>query len=167
MEEIGCTGATVGETGAERLLILCPEWAEREEEMSSSSMILKDGTEMPMQGGAALNDMKAHYENRAAMTTAWEKLTPENLSVVQIKTDGTVTGNYKELVLESETSTVATDGSVDTVWKIREKTDMERMMERLAAIESGQGVQDGAIDDLGTVTSELYGEVEALKGAQA
>lgn len=135
--------------------------------MSNSSMILKDGTEMPLQGGAALNDMKAHYENRAAMAAAWEKFTPENLSVVQIKTDGTVTGSYKELVLESETSIVAADGSVDTIWKIRGKTDMERLMERLDAIESGQGVQDGAIDDLGKVTSELYGEIEAMKGAQA
>ena len=103
--------------------------------MSTSKIVLADGTEIVMPGGAALGYMMAHYDNREAMLADWEKLTPENLKTVQIKTDDTVTGNYTDLVLESETSTVADDGSVSTVYKIREKTELELLRERLAAVE--------------------------------
>lgn len=103
--------------------------------MSTSKIVLTDGTEIVMPGGAALGYMRARYDSRAAMLADWEKLTPENLKTVQIKTDGTVTGNYTDLVLESETSTVTEDGSVDTVYKIREKTELEMLRERLTALE--------------------------------
>lgn len=41
---------------------------------------------------------------------------------------------------------------------------MEILRERVAALEAGQGVQDGAIDDLGIVTSSL---AEKVEGGQA
>lgn len=128
--------------------------------MSISIMVLADGTQINLTGGAAMGYMKVHYADRAAMVADWEKLTPENLKVVQIKTDGTVTGNYEELILESETSTLVAGGGVDTVWKIREKTEFERMREEIDALKESQNVQDGAIEDLGAMTSALAEQAE-------
>lgn len=133
--------------------------------MSTSKLVLADGaSEIVLGGGAALGYMKAHYAGKAAMVADWDKITPVNLKTVQVITDGTVTGNYTDLVLESETSVLNADGSVDTVWKIREKTETEKMREEIDALKEGQTVQDGAIEDLGAVTSAL---AEQAEGGQA
>ncbi|MDE6184084.1 MAG: hypothetical protein K2G39_01445 [Lachnospiraceae bacterium] len=123
--------------------------------MSTTKLVLADSTEIELQGGAALGYMKAHYADKAAMVSDWDKITQENLKAVQIMTDGTVAGNYEDLLLESETSTLQPDGSVDTVWNIREKTDMEKLQEEIAHIREGQDIQDGAITDLGEAVSAL------------
>lgn len=132
--------------------------------MSTSIMVLADGTQITLTGGAALGRMKAHYTTRAAMLEHWEKLTAANLKTVQIKTDGTVTGNYAELILESETSTLDAAGEIDTVWKIREKTENEVLREQVAALQEGQTVQDGAIMDIAEMTSAM---AEQMEGGQA
>lgn len=132
--------------------------------MSTSIMVLADGTQIKLTGGAALGHMKVHYVDRAAMVADWEKLTPESLKVVQIKTDGTVTGNYEDLILESETSALAADGEVDTAWKIREKTEMERMQDEIAALKESRDVHEGAIFDIAEMTSAL---AEKAEGGQA
>lgn len=132
--------------------------------MSTSIMVLADGTQITLTGGAALGHMKVHYADRASMLSDWEKMTPENLNTVQIKTDGTVTGNYEDLILESETSTLTTDGGVDTIWKIREKTEIERLQDKITALQEGQSVQDGAIMDIAEVTSTIAEQLEG--GAQ-
>lgn len=123
--------------------------------MSTTKLVLADSTEIELQGGAALGYMKAHYADKTAMVSDWEKITKENLKTVQIMTDGTVTGNYGDLLLESETSTLQPDGSVDTVWNIREKTEMENLREEIAQFREGQDIQDGAIADLGEAVSTL------------
>ena len=71
------------------------------------------------------------------------------------------------MLLVSETSMVNADGSVQTEFIIREKTDIEKLQElvasqsaEIAALKEGQGVQDGAIDDLGVVTSTLAEQIE-------
>ena len=96
--------------------------------------------------------------DRAAMLATWELLTPDNLSQVQIKNGaGLTVGTYTDLVLASETSVVAPDGMVLTTYSLREKTTEER---RLDALELGQQVQDGALEDLGAVTSTLAAQME-------
>lgn len=128
--------------------------------MSTSIMVLTDGTEIILTGGAALGCMKAHYATRAAMLADWERMTAANLKTVQIKTDGTVTGNYADLTLESETSTLDAAGEIDTVWKIREKTELELVREEIQAMKEGQSAQDNAI----TAQLETHeGEITALK----
>ena len=125
-------------------------------------MILKDNTSIELETGASLNDLQVATADRAAMLATWEKLTPDNLSAVQVKSgDGAVVGNYTDLVLVSETSVVAADGTVLTTYCLREKTDVEK---RLDALETGQDVQNGAINDLGAVTSAIAEQVE---GGQA
>ena len=63
---------------------------------------------------------------------------------------------YTDLVLVSETSTVSPDGSVLTSYRLREKTDEEK---RLDALEEGQEVLDGAVNDLGKATSALADQI--------
>lgn len=117
------------------------------------TMILKNGTIIELEAGASLGALQVAAANRAAMVTTWEALTPDNLTAVQIKNgDGLVVGNYTNLVLVSETSMVAADGTVLTTYSLREKTDEEK---RLDALEEGKAVQDGAIDDLGKVVGTL------------
>jgi len=116
-------------------------------------MILKNGTIIELEAGASLGALQVAAANRAAMVTTWEALTPDNLTAVQIKNgDGLVVGNYTNLVLVSETSMVAADGTVLTTYNLREKNDEEK---RLDALEEGKAVQDGAINDLGEVVGTL------------
>jgi hypothetical protein len=116
-------------------------------------MILKNGTIIELEAGASLGALQVAAANRAAMVTTWEALTPDNLTEVQIKNgDGLVAGNYIDLVLVSETSMVAADGTVITTYSLREKTAEEK---RLDALEEGKAVQDGAINDLGKVVGTL------------
>lgn len=117
------------------------------------TMILKNGTIIELEAGASLRAMQVAAADRAAMVATWEALTPDNLAVVQVKTgDGIVAGNYTDLVLVSETSVVAADGAVLTTYSLREKTAEEK---RLDALEEGQAVHDGAINDLGTAVGTL------------
>ena len=117
------------------------------------TMILKNGTIIELEAGASLGALHVAAANRAAMVTTWEALTPDNLTAVQIKNgDGLVVGNYTNLVLVSETSMVAADGTVLTTYNLREKNDEEK---RLDALEEGKAVQDGAINDLGEVVGTL------------
>ena len=116
-------------------------------------MILKNGTIIELEAGASLRALQVVAADRAAMVATWEALTPDNLTVVQFKTgDGMVAGNYTDLVLMSETSVVAADGAVLTMYSLRDKTPEEK---RLDALEEGKAVQDGAIDDLGKVVGTL------------
>ena len=124
------------------------------------TMILRDGTVIELEAGASLGDIRVMAADRTAMATTWAKLTPENLSVVQVKNEARLTaGNHTDLVLNDETSKVAADGTVLTSYRLRPKTDLERLEERVGAVETGQDVQDGAINDLGTVVGEIAGEV--------
>ncbi len=125
------------------------------------TMILKDGTVIELESGASLGALQVAAPDRAAMMATWTALTPENLAVVQIKNgDSLVVGNYADLVLASETSTVAADGTVLTSYHLRPKTDLERLTERVDAVETGQEVQDGAINDIATLTGEIAGMME-------
>lgn len=117
------------------------------------TMILKNGTIIELEAGASLGALQVAAADRAAMVATWEALTPDNLTTVQIKNgDGTVVGNYTDLVLVSETSVIATDGAVLTTYSLREKTAEEK---RLDALEAGQAVQDGAINDLGEAVGTI------------
>lgn len=125
--------------------------------MSKDKLILKDGTTIELESGSSLDAIKAATENRETMLKQWEMLTPENLKEVKAQNgDGLTIGIYKELVLLSETSVVASDGSVLTTYHLREKTDTER---RLEALEAGQEIQNGAISDLGSVTSAIAEQI--------
>lgn len=125
--------------------------------MNKDKMILKDNTTIELEAGAYLSNIQVVAADRAGMMAIWEKMTADNLSSVQIQTgDGLTVGTYTDLVLVSETSTVSPDGSVLTSYRLREKTDEEK---RLDALEEGQEVLNGAVDDLGKATSDLADQI--------
>lgn len=122
------------------------------------TMILKDGTAVELEAGASLGAIQVAALNKAEMLKTWEKLTGENLAEVKIQNGvGLTVGTYKDLVLVSETSVMAANGTVTTTYSLREKTDVEK---RLDNVEAGQSIQDGAIADLGEVSSLLAEQME-------
>lgn len=120
-------------------------------------MILKDNTTIELEAGSSLANIQVAAADRADMVEIWGKLTEDNLSSVQIQTGaGLTVGTYTDLMLVSETSTVSPDGSVLTSYRFREKTNEEK---RLDALEEGQEVLNGAVDDLGKATSDLADQI--------
>lgn len=129
--------------------------------MEKHTLVLTDNTEIELEAGGDIGNLQVISPDKETMVVTWEKLTPENLATVQIKNgDGLVKGNYTGLVLASETSIVQPDGSILTTFHLRQKTDIELLTERLAAVEESQTVQDGAITDLGEVASVLAEQME-------
>ena len=124
--------------------------------MSKDKLILKNNMEVELEAGASLGALQVVSADRTAMLATWELLTPDNLAAVQIKNgDGLTVGTYTDLVLASETSVVDSDGTVLTTYSLRHKTDVERIAERVTAVEEGQQVQDGAINDVATLAGSL------------
>lgn len=120
------------------------------------TLILKDQTVLELETGASLTNITILSANKSEMVEKWDKMTKDNLSAVQVKNaDGAVIGNYMDLILVSETSTILADGTISTALHLREKTDMERLEEKVEALMAGQAVQDGAISDLGTAVSDI------------
>ena len=124
--------------------------------MNKDKLILKNGIEKELEAGGSLGALQVLSADQAEMLATWELLTPDNLSQVQIKNGaGLTVGTYTDLVLVSETSVVAPDGKVLTTYSLRPKTDVERLTERVAAVEEGQQVQDGAINDVAKLAGSL------------
>ena len=129
--------------------------------MDKDKLILRDGAAIELEAGASLGAIQVSASDRSAMLQIWEKLTEGNLAEVNIQNgSGLTVGIYKNLVLVSETSIVKKDGTVITTYCLREKTDMEK---RLDNVEAGQAIQDGAIADLGEVSSLLAGQMDGEK----
>lgn len=122
-------------------------------------LILSNNAEIKIDSGSSLSDMKVLSETKYDMVSTWESLTEENLKHIKIQNeDGIVIGNYDNILLESETSTIQNEGKILTSFHLREKTEIELLRERIEQLESGQEVQDGAISDLGTAVSGLAEE---------
>lgn len=118
-------------------------------------MILTDKTEVVIKEGSSLNNITTEVESFEALGNVAEALKKEgNLGIVQFLSGENVVGNYSDMVLESPLfREVDKQGeTVTAVFALREKTNVEK---RLDALEKGQGIQDGAIEDLGSVVSEL------------
>jgi hypothetical protein len=112
-------------------------------------MNVNDKTELEIMNGAALNAITAVVDDWAALGSVADVLMADgNLDEVQFKTDETVTGEYRNMKLESPLFSavdIAEDGKIHATFGIRQKTEMELAIEQL---QNGQGVQDGAIMEL-------------------
>lgn len=107
-----------------------------ERNIMKDTLILKDGTVIGLEAGASLGALQVISADKASMVFTWDKLTKDNLSSVQIKNgEGEIIGNDTDLLLVSETSVVQDDGSIITTYNLRQKTEMEKILERLAAVE--------------------------------
>lgn len=96
------------------------------------TLILKDGTAIELETGASIGALTVLSETKYEMLEKLNKLTSDNLSEVVVKNgDAVVVASYSNLVLVSETSVVNADGTIKTVFNLREKTDIELDVEVL------------------------------------
>lgn len=111
-------------------------------------LILKDGSIIELEAGTSLAALTVICADKATMIANWDKLTPDNLSIVSVQNGaGLTVGNYSDLVrMEPNlTATELADGTIKVVFGLREKTTIEKDID---AIKMGQEVQDGAIVEL-------------------
>ena len=119
-------------------------------------MVVKNKTELEIMNGASLNAITAVADDWTALGTIAEALRESgNLDEVQFKTDETVTGEYRNMKLESPLFSavdVAEDGKIQATFGIRQKTEMELAIEQLqrqqAETNASQEIQNGAIWEL-------------------
>lgn len=119
-------------------------------------MVLKGKMELEIMEGAALSAITVVVGDWIALGVAAGLLRETgNLDEVQFKTDETVTGEYRDMKLESplfSTVDIAEDGKIHAAFGIRQKTEMELAIEQLqrqqAEMNASQEIQDGAIMEL-------------------
>lgn len=111
-----------------------------------------DKTEFELLPGASLGKNKVVVQDFADLKTVADALTKEgNMDSVQYKIGDQVTGEYKDMKLEKplfRAVDCTDDKKVVATFAIREKTEIEKRMDKL---EKGQAVQDGAILELAGV----------------
>ena len=115
-----------------------------------------DGTIIDIGEGASLGEVTHIATNEANALYVCGKVTAENVSTLQFLHGEAVTGDYQNVIIAAPTT--REDGEGETVivrMHFREKTDVEL---RLDALEEGQTVQDGAIEDIGAVLSDIVEE---------
>ena len=123
-------------------------------------IVLKDETKIQIEEGASLDHIVHITEDEAAAVEVCAALTPQNVESVtfihEYESEEQVTGEYTDMILMAAPVRQDTeDEKVSVTFGLREKTSVEL---RLDAREEGQEVQDGAIEDLGIVVSEMGGE---------
>lgn len=120
------------------------------EEKFIEIVTLADGQTLEsLQIGNTTSGLVLHIEGGDILTLE-NQLTKRNLAEISISTpDGQVYGKYYNLQAVSLHKDLET-GIVDAELKLEDKTEA-----RLSALEDGQGLQDGAIADLGDVVSTI------------
>lgn len=122
----------------------------------NDKLILKDGSVINIESGSSLDSINVVSSTKADMTATWDLLTVENLKTVQVKNnEDNVIGEYHNLVLEDETSMVQSDGTIFTRFRLRQKTEIEVLKERVEELEAQVEIQDEAIGDLGEAVSYI------------
>lgn len=112
-----------------------------------------DGTEITIEDGATLSEVTHIATNEANALYVCGKVTTENVTSLQFLHGEAVTGDYQNVVIAAPTTREDGEGEAVIVrMHFREKTDLEI---RVDALEEGQTVQDGAIEDIGAVLSDM------------
>lgn len=112
-----------------------------------------DGTIIDIEDGASLAEVTHIATNEANALIVCGKVTAENVASLQFLHGEAVTGDYQNVIIAAPTT--REDGEGETVvvrMHFREKTDLEI---RVDALEESQTVQDGAIEDIGAVLSDM------------
>ncbi|MBR2088067.1 MAG: hypothetical protein IJ906_13205 [Oscillospiraceae bacterium] len=112
-----------------------------------------DGTIIDIEEGASLAEVTHIASNEANALFVCGKITPENVSTLQFLHGEAVTGDYQNVVIAAPTTREdGEEGAVIVRMHFREKNELEL---RVDALEVSQEVQDGAIEDLGLVVSDI------------
>ena len=112
-----------------------------------------DGTLIDIEEGATLSEVTHIASNEANALYICGKVTAENVASLQFLHGEAVTGDYQNVVIAAPTTREDSEnGTVVVRMHFREKTELEL---RVDALEESQEVQDGAIEDIGAVLSDL------------
>ena len=113
-----------------------------------------DGSEVTIEDGASLDHIIHIAETEADATAVCAAVTPANLSHVEFWAEDAEQpyGVYDDLALNAPPTRHDENGAVVVTISLREKTDIEL---RLDALEEGQEIQDGAIEDIGAALSVM------------
>lgn len=115
-----------------------------------------DGTTIDIEDGASLSNVTHIANNEADAIFVCEKVTAENVASLQFLHGDAVTGDYQGVMIAAPVTRENGDGETVIVrMHFREKTEMEKRMD---ALEQSQEVQDGAIEDIGAVLSDIVEE---------
>lgn len=112
-----------------------------------------DGTIIDIEDGATLSDVTHIATNEANAMYVCGKVVPGNVEHLEFYHGELLTGQYDNVIIAAPTTRENGEGETVIVrMHFREKTDVEL---RLDALEEGQTVQDGAIEDIGLVLSDI------------
>ena len=112
-------------------------------------LLLADGTEIALESGASLGNMQVVFEDKESMVETWNKFTKENLKLVQITSvNSAVIAEYTDLILVSVTSTEQSDGTILTIFALREKTEVEFLKEQTAMLEEQNTMLSMTVDSI-------------------
>lgn len=115
-----------------------------------------DGTTIDIEDGASLADITHIAANEANAMFVCGKVTPENVGHLDFLHGDAVTGSYDHIIIAAPTTREdGENGTIIVRMHFREKTDIEI---RVDALEQSQDVQDGAIEDIGMVLSDMTEE---------
>lgn len=113
----------------------------------------KDGTIIDIEEGGSLYDITHIATNEANALYVCGKVTAENVASLQFLHGDAVTGDYQNVIIAAPTTREDGEGGAVIVrMHFREKTELEL---RVDALEESQEVQDGAIEDIGSVLSDM------------
>ena len=112
-----------------------------------------DGTIIDIEDGATLSEVTHIATNEANAMFVCGKVTAENVEHLEFFHGELLTGQYDHIIIAATTTREdGENGSVIVRMHFREKTDLEI---RVDALEEGETVQDGAIEDIGAVLSDM------------
>ena len=115
---------------------------------------LTDGTQVTIEDGASLDRIIHISATEADATAVSAAVTAENIAHVEFFNEDAEQpyGVYDDLALNAPPTRHDENGAVVVTISLREKTDIEK---RLDALEESQQIQDGAIEDIGMVLSDI------------
>lgn len=115
-----------------------------------------DGTLIDIEEGASLAEVTHIASNEANAMYVCNKVTAENVEHLEFLHGELITGSYDHVIIAAPTTRENGEGETVIVrMHFREKTELEL---RVDALEESQEIQDGAIEDIGTVLSDLAEE---------
>lgn len=115
---------------------------------------LTDETQITIEDGASLDRIIHTAATEADATAVCAAVTAENIAHVEFYNEGAEQpyGVYDDLALNAPPTRHDENGAVVVTISLREKTDIEK---RLDALEESHEIQDGAIEDIGMVLSDM------------
>ena len=115
---------------------------------------LTDGTQFTIEDGASLDRIIHISATEADATAVCASVTADNIAHVEFWAEGAEQpyGVFDDLALNAPPTRHDENGAVVVTISLREKTDIEK---RLDALEESQEIQDGAIEDIGMVLSDM------------